>query len=564
MKTVFLSLVVFFIAVSGNSQNLLSPIWKYQNLSHLTEANNLGNDSWQPVNILLSWERQGYSGIDGACILRNEFTVNKDVGNLQLEFSFAAEVKAVYINQVQVIGKVHNSFWGERGKKTKVDVPESLLLKSAKNEIKILFNYLSYTGGISHNFCSLHPKEFNYENSIEIQFPTENHVYLKTDKRQFVINSDNISENNLQIVIKNDFHDTIFNESVNLKSGKQEYLFDFTNENMKPGFYECTVISESNYFIGTAAWFVIEPEEVKCSVKKFEGFDDYWKKAYEDLIKIDPKYKITKVDSLCSDTRNGYVVEMTSLGNLTIRGYYFVPKTNGKHPVILHVPGYTYGYEHLDGFINNKSNFAELALCVRGHGISKDVFNPWDTMTLWAVGICNKDEYVYRAMYMDCVRAVEFLLGRPEIDIKKIGVEGGSQGGGLALATAGLCHSHIAACAIFDPWMCDFRDQAAIRTVINKELDSFANYNANRCSREHMFSVLDFIDTKYFTSNIKCPVYFSTSLFDDDCPSHCGFAVYNNLKTEKTYKVYPNDSHLGESGQYGELTQALEKMLMEE
>ncbi|HRS00800.1 MAG TPA: acetylxylan esterase, partial [Candidatus Sumerlaeia bacterium] len=30
---------------------------------------------------------------------------------------------------------------------------------------------------------------------------------------------------------------------------------------------------------------------------------------------------------------------------------------------------------------------------------------------------------------MDCVRGVDFLASRPEVDVKKIGAEGGSQGG---------------------------------------------------------------------------------------------------------------------------------------
>lgn len=564
MKNILFTLILLLIGIPGYSQNRLSPIWKYYNVNELTEVNNLSDNNWQDVNLLLSWERQGHCGIDGNFVIKNNFLVNADDSNLQLEFSFAAEVNSVYINQVQVVGKVPNSFWRNRGKKTIVAVPDSILKSDSKNEIAILFNYLSYTGGLSHNFCSLHPADAEYENLLTIEFPIDNHVYLTEDKRQFTIHSENISDNTLRIIINNDFHKTLVNEAVDIRKGKQDYVFDLTEKNFEPGLYECTALSEGETFCGTVEWFAIQPEEISCSVQKFPGFDEFWQNALDELEKVAPNFKVKKEDKLCSSTRDGYIVEMNSLGNLTIRGYYFVPKTSGKHPVVLHLPGYTYGFEHLDGFINNKSNVAELALCVRGHGISKDVFNPWDTMTLWAVGICDEKEYVYRAMYMDCVRAVEFLLNRPEIDNTKIGVEGGSQGGGLALATAGLCSSNIAACAIFDPWLCDFRHQAAIRTMINKELDSFTKSASNNCDVEQMYSVLNFVDTKYFTADIKCPVYFSTSLFDDDCPSHCGFSVYNNLTRKKSYKVYPNDSHLGESGQYGELYHVLEKMLLED
>lgn len=563
MKKILCNLIFLQILISGHSQNLLTPIWKYHDGNDISEINNLNDSNWQDVNLLLSWERQGHSGIDGGCMIKNDFFLNEKDTNLQLEFSFAAEVSAVYVNQVHIFGLVPNSFWDNRGNKTIVTIPDSILKRNSKNELKILFNYLSYTGGISHNFCSIETADAGSENSLSIDFPTENHVYLADDKRQFTIHSENSSNHTLSIIINSDAHEMLVKESLEMEKGKQDYVFNLNENDLKPGFYECIIISKGQTYCGTVEWFAVQPEDISCITERIQGFDEYWENAMEELDQVDPNFKVIQVDSLCSSTRNGYVVEMKSLGNLTIRSYYFVPKTSGKHPVVLHLPGYGYGFEDLNGMINNESNVAELALCVRGHGISKDVFNPWDTMTLWAVGICDEKEYVYRAMYMDCVRAVEFLLSRPEIDNTKIGVAGGSQGGGLALAISGLCSSNIAACAIFDPWMCDFRHQAAIRTVIDKELDSFTKYPSNNCNIEKMFSVLDFIDTKYFASDIKCPVYFSTSLFDDDCPSHCGFSAYNNLTTNKIYKVYPNDSHLGESGQYSDLYNVLEKMLLD-
>lgn len=563
MKKILCSLILLQILIAGYSQNLLSPIWKYHHGNEIPEINNLNDRNWQDVNILLSWERQGHSGIDGGFMIKNDFFVNEKNSNLQLEFSFAAEVNAVYVNQVHIFGLVPNSFWDNRGNKTIVAIPDSILNRNSKNEIVILFNQLSYTGGISHNYCSIETADAGYENSLSIDFPTENHVYLANDKRVFTIHSENRSNHTLSIIINSDAHEIVLKETLEMEKGKEDYVFNLNESDLKPGFYECIIISKGPTYCGTVEWFAVQPEDIPCSAEKIQGFDGYWEHAMDELDQVDPNFNVTKVDSLCSSTRNGYVVEMKSLGNLTIRAYYFVPKTRGKHPVVLHLPGYTYGYEYLDGYMNNESNVAELALCVRGHGISKDVFNPWDTLTLWAVGICDEKEYVYRAMYMDCVRAVAFLLRRPEIDHTKIGVAGGSQGGALALATSALCSSNIAACAIFDPWLCDFPHLAEIRTVINKELDSFTKYPSNNCNIEQIFSVLDFIDTKYFASDIKCPVYFSTSLFDDDCPSHCGFSAYNSLKTNKTYKVYPHDSHLGESGQYSDLYNVLEKMLLE-
>ncbi len=561
-QSVLLFLFLTTTSIYSFSQNRLSPVWKYYKADNIKTVEGLKTDEWPEVNLLLSWERQGLCWIDKDLILKNSFFVGKNDSELELDFSLQGDVQSVYINQKQVTGKVPNTFWSERGKRTSVKIPDTLLNKNGENEIAVLINNLSYTGGLSHNVCAIHPLNSTTNNSVSIDIPKKDHVYLANDRNTFTIKSENNADTRIKLIINSDFNKTVFNEYVDLKAGKSEYVFDFSKLKLIPGFYECIAISEGKSYCGDVEWIAIRPEDISCSAEKFEGFDDYWQAALNELKSIEPNFKLKKVDSLCSTTKDGFVVEMNSLGNLVIRGYYFVPKKDGKNPAVLHVPGYGYGYQNLDDFISRDDDVAELALCVRGHGISTDVFNPWDTMTLWAVGACDKNEYIYRSIYMDCVRAIEFLKSQPVVDSTRIGVMGGSQGGGLAIATAGLCKDDIAVLGIFDPWLCDIRDQAKIRTMVIKEIEFFRTYPSIECGVEQIFSVLDYIDTKYFASDITCPVRFVTSLFDDDCPLHIGFSVYNNIKTDKKYFVYPNDSHLGESDQYNDLYNILEKMLL--
>ncbi|MBN1952192.1 MAG: acetylxylan esterase [Bacteroidales bacterium] len=563
-KLFFAALLSLTVIVGTQAQNLLSPIWKYAAADEHADLGSLNPEEWPEINLLLSWERQGHSWMDPQYLLWQDFFVGTNAETLQLEFSLQGDVYAVYINQHQISEPVWNSFWTNRGRKTILNIPESYLKRGAKNEITIEIANLSYTGGKSYNFCSVHEAGAKYSNSISMVFPADNHVFLPTDKRELTLRSENISTPSVRVIINNDFHERLVDQTVKFERGTQSGIFDLTPWNLKPGIYECIVISEAGSFCGAVEWFAIQPEDIQCSTTVPDDFDAYWQDALDELQEVDPQFSMLRVDSLCSASRDGYVVEMKSLGNITIRAYYFVPKTRGKHPVVLHVPGYNYGFENLDGFTGNESDIAEMALCVRGHGISRDFFDPWDEMTLWAVNICNKEAYVYRSIYMDCVRAVDFLLSRLEIDPSRIGVAGGSQGGGLALATAGLCNDRIAACAVFDPFLCDIREHARIRTMINQELDSFGEYKDNTCNRAQMLSVLDYVDTKFFAPKIRCPFFFSTGLFDDDCPPHLGFAAYNLIATEKNYKVYPKDSHLGESNEYGNLYLEAVRMMIKE
>jgi cephalosporin-C deacetylase-like acetyl esterase len=210
----------------------------------------------------------------------------------------------------------------------------------------------------------------------------------------------------------------------------------------------------------------------------------------------------------------------------------------------MHVPGYGQRFRAAD-FISGHDHVAELALFVRGHEPnSRGRYEPPNGPTLWGYKIYDEHEYAYRGVYLDCVRGIDFLRSRPEIDSQRIGVMGGSQGGGLTLATAGLCGSKIAACAYWDPWPCDLRDHMQIRTMIHGELQRFRDYYDNKYSVDQFEHVLDLVDTRNFGPAITCPVLFCAGLFDDDCPPHIGFAVYNGIKTAKRYVVYPGGSHI--------------------
>ncbi len=294
-------------------------------------------------------------------------------------------------------------------------------------------------------------------------------------------------------------------------------------------------------------WIALSPEKIECTNNTVSLYKEYWDETLAELKKIQPEFKLFKVDSLCTASRNGYIVEMKSLEGLTIRGYYFVPKTKGKHAAILHVPGYGYGYDDLSVFLENREDVIELALCVRGHGISADVFNPgFGVPGIWGYKLCNETEAAYRGIYMDCVRAVDFLLSRSEVDTSRIGVMGGSQGGGLTLVTAGLYSDKIKACSFFDPFPCDTRDHLKIRTMCNKEIKNFLKFYNNECSFEDALNVQDLLDTKEFAAWIKCPVFFVTSLFDDDAPPHMGFSAYNRISAPKSFKIYPELGHLND------------------
>ena len=553
-KILLLSLVFSFFSIALWAQNFVSPTWKIS-FGNITETSltKVNTADWEDVNLLLSWERQGYYGGDGDACIVNYFSIPDELAGSKfiLTIGLQCDIKNIYINGKLIGGNIPNQFWSNRGKRTEFTLPDDCLNKGKPNQIAVFISNLSYTGGISVNDCSVSTKGTVSASDIKIKIPAKDHLYTVENPNYFTINYNAIRKGKIKLSIFSDFHQSFVQHEYEVEKGEGTIRFDFNDKITQPGFYECMAIMNDGGYSSDVQWVTLSPEKITCTNNTVPGYKKFWDETLAELRTVKPDFKLIKKDSLCTASRNGYIVEMKSLGGLTIRGYYFVPKTTGKHAAILHVPGYSDGYRNLSAFLQNSENVVELALCVRGHGISADVFNPgFGVPGIWGYKLCNETEAAYRGIYMDCVRAVEFLLSRPEVDASRVGVMGGSQGGGLTLATAGLCNDKIRACSFFDPFPCDVRDHLKIRTMCNKEFKSYLKFYHNECTFEDALNVHDLLDSKGFAEWIKCPAFFVTSLFDDDVPPHIGFSAYNRISSPKSFKIYPELGHLNDKA-YG-------------
>jgi cephalosporin-C deacetylase-like acetyl esterase len=551
MKNIFLFITLrLFISANIFAQNFLSPLWKIS-FTDTSETNQdqINTSHWKDVNLLLSWERQDYFWLDGNGCIVNEFSIPNELSDTKfiLSVSLQCDVKNIYVNGKFIGGNLPNQFWSNRGARTEFILPDDCLLKGKQNRITIFISNISYTGGISANFCSIIPKGTDSNSEVKIVIPIKDNLFSADDANAFNIQYRVAHEGKIKLSIVNDFHKSFVQKEYEVDKGEGNIRFDFSSVINKPGFYECVVIMNDGGYTSDVKWFALSPEKIECANNTAPRFKEYWNETLAELKKVKPEFNLIRVDSLCTDNRDGFIAEMKSFGGLTIRGYYFVPKTTGKHAAVLHLPGYGNGYQDRSIFLENREDVIELALCVRGHGISADVFNPgFGVPGIWGYKLCSETEIAYRAIYMDCVRAVEFLLSRPEVDTFRIGVMGGSQGGGLTLATAGLCNDKIKACSFFDPGPCDPRDHLKTRTMCKREFQNFLKFYYNECTLEEALNVWDLIDTKGFAEWIKCPTFFVTSLFDDDIPPHLGFSAYNKVSAPKSFKIYPELGHLND------------------
>lgn len=158
------------------------------------------------------------------------------------------------------------------------------------------------------------------------------------------------------------------------------------------------------------------------------------------------------------------------------------------------------------------------------------------------LGILDPREYYYRAVYVDCIKALDFAAGRPEVDMSRIAVRGTSQGGALGMAVCAL-DERPALAIVNVPGNSDLRTRVAGR---HGSFSAVADYLMRWPDQaEQVLETLSYFDTMNMADRIRCPVFASVALGDDVCPARCYYGSYNRITSEKQITVYPFNGHDG-------------------
>jgi cephalosporin-C deacetylase len=158
-------------------------------------------------------------------------------------------------------------------------------------------------------------------------------------------------------------------------------------------------------------------------------------------------------------------------------------------------------------------------------------------------GIQDKANYYYRRVYTDGVRAIDAVLTRPETKADKLAVVGGSQGGGISIAVAGL-DPRVKAAMPDVPFLSDFR--RAVGLTSRDPYGEIVRYLAvHREGAEKAYDTLNYFDGIHFSARAKMPGLFSAGLMDDVCPPSTVYASYNAWAGAKEIEVYTFNNHEG-------------------
>ncbi len=341
------------------------------------------------------------------------------------------------------------------------------------------------------------------------------------------------------------------------KNGSSKLHVKLPSQNA--GFYQITFrFNLSMYDDTIKRIFGVDPNQIEVNRSKPKDFDKFWADTRQGLDTIEPQYVTTLDKKQSTPGKDVYLVEMHSYGDAVIRGWLTVPtrRRPKRLPVKYRLGGYIVNQKPTLG----DDDFAVFNINVRGSGNSKDAVSYTGEFNLW--NIENRDKYIYRGVYMDCVRGLDFITANASkfgFDLDRLNVDGGSQGAGLAIALAGM-DPRVRAITSELPLYGDLRDAVRIGPKLYPYKQSpiwmFTDYirrNKN-FSEKKLFATWDYYDPIMFAPKVKCPVLMAVSLLDEMVPPYCSYALFNQLATneaEKEIWVNPVLTHEVDNLYYG-------------
>lgn len=293
-------------------------------------------------------------------------------------------------------------------------------------------------------------------------------------------------------------------------------------------------------------------DKIKPYTQEPQDFRSFWQKNVEELKQVPMSYTKELYKDYCTDKIDCYLVKLQidKMGH-SMYGFLFYPKNAqpGKHPVVLCPPGA--GIKTIKDPMRNKyyaeNGFVRFEVEIHGldpripsetFGEVSRAFNDRNGGYL-ANGLENKDIYYMKHVYVGLVRCIDFLTSLPEWDGKNVAVQGGSQGGALAIIAAGL-DSRVTQCVANHPALSDMAGYAA-----KGGTGGYPHFcrQPQILSNKDCLNTLAYFDVVNFARYVKAPTYLTWGYNDVTCPPTTSYAVWNTLKCTKESLLTPINEH---------------------
>jgi cephalosporin-C deacetylase len=288
------------------------------------------------------------------------------------------------------------------------------------------------------------------------------------------------------------------------------------------------------------------------TVAEPHDFDEFWTRTLAEARALDRAPVVRREPSPMTLVES-YSVEFAGFGGDPVLGWLLLPAGGtGALPTIVEFNGYGGGrglpHERLQ-WVN--AGYAYFFMDTRGQGSN------WGTgghtpdphgsgpsaVGFMTRGIDDPDDYYFRRVFTDAVRAIDAVRTLDRVDASRVAICGGSQGGGITLAAAGLS-SDLVAVMPDVPFLCHF--ERAVGMTSSDPYSEIVRYlSVHRDLVEQTFTTLSYMDGVNFARRAAAPALFSVGLLDTVCPPSTVFAAHNHYAGEAHIEVYPFNEHEG-------------------
>ena len=298
-------------------------------------------------------------------------------------------------------------------------------------------------------------------------------------------------------------------------------------------------------------------ENFRPDVAEPHDFDAFWRAT---LAESRATGGVTSIESVESPLSEFVVEDLTFPGFAgdPVRAWIVRPRQHSRPlPTVVQFVGYGGGrglaHEHLSWAA---SGYVTVVMDTRGQGSAwgsgGDTADPHGAGSAFpgsmTRGILNPADYYYRRVFTDGVLLIDAVRSLPFVDESRIAVTGGSQGGGISLAVAGL-RDDLWAVMPDVPFLCHFR--RAIELTPAAPFTEITRYlSVHRDHTEAVLNTLSYFDGVNFARRANSPALFSVALMDEIVIPSTVFAAYNTYAAEREIEVYPYNNHEGGQGHH--------------
>ena len=336
-----------------------------------------------------------------------------------------------------------------------------------------------------------------------------------------------------------------------------------------PGFRDLrlsAVVDGKKYVHHVKVGFSVD--EIRPFTREPADFIDFWNRNIEDMRTVPLSYTKEKAEEYCTDKIDCYLLKIRlNKQNQSVYAYLFYPKNaqKGSCPVVLCPPGA--GIKTIKEPLRHKyyaeNGFIRMEMEIHGldprlpketfDDITK-AFNGRENGYLYN-GLQDPDRYYMKRVYLSLIRCLDLLTALPEWDGRNLIVQGGSQGGALAIVAAGL-DRRATQCIVNHPALSDMAAYSAGRTGGYPHFNKVDGMFTDRNMR-----TMAYYDVVNFARHVTADVYMTWGYNDNTCPPTTSYAVWNTFTCPKEALITPINEHwTSDDTEYRQMEWVLKKL----